>query len=194
MDTLDRTLFHLINNWGSRSSYLDAVGIFFAEMSPYLLAAFLIFSWIRNRNYPEKRETLLIAALSFVVSEGLAKLMGKFYYHVQPFVTLEANQLIAKDVNNSFPSDHTVLMVSFLFVLFLAGCSKSKWLYLFWAFLASIARIFVGVHYPSDVLVAALTAIAVGSVCYYSLRRVRWLRQFVDWLSNMEKKLVHRRT
>lgn len=194
MNSLDTRLFHLINDWASRSNFLDQIGISFAEMSPYGLAVFLIFTWFGDRKFPEKRRTLIIAGMTFGLSEALAKLLGCLHYHVQPFVTLEANQLIVKEVNNSFPSDHTILMFSFLFVLFLAGQSNSRWLYLGWAILASAARIFVGVHYPSDVVVAAFIASLIGSIFYYFLRRANWLERFVHWISSMEKRLIHKRT
>lgn len=193
MNSLDIRLFHLINDWASRFNLLDQTGIFFAETTPYVLAAFLTFRWFWNRNFPEKRMTLIIAGMTFGLSEAVAKLLGLCYYHVQPFVTLEVNQLIAKEVNNSFPSDHTILVFSFLFVLFLSRQSTSRWLYLGWALLASTARIFVGVHYPSDVLMAALIASLIGSVSYYFLRRANWLKAFVHWISSMEKRLLHRR-
>lgn len=193
MNALDIRLFHLINNWASRFNLLDQIGIFFAETTPYVLAAFLTFRWFWNQNFPEKRKALIIAGLTFGLSEAAAKLLGRWYYHVQPFVTLEANQLIAKEVNNSFPSDHTILVFSFLFVLFLSSQSISRWLYLGWAILASTARIFVGVHYPSDVLAAALLANIIGSIFYYFLRRANWLKVFVHWISSMEKRLLHKR-
>ena len=119
--------------------------------------------------------------------------MGQLYYHVQPFVTLEANQLIEKEVNNSFPSDHTMVMFSFLFVLFLASKSQTRGLYLVWAAVASLARIFVGVHYPSDVLVAAVTASFVGSIFYYTLNENKRLGNFVEWLGHIEGKVIHKR-
>lgn len=194
MNSLDIRIFQLINGWAGRSNFLDQIGIFFAKMSPYGLAVFLIVAWFWNRNAPEKRIALVIAGMTFGVSEALAKFLGQLHYHVQPFVTLQAHQLITKEVNNSFPSDHTILMFSFLFVLFLAVKANRRWVYLGWAILASTARIFVGVHYPSDVLVAALLASLTGSILYFFLRRADWLQHFVQWISRLERQWIDKRT
>lgn len=48
-----------------------------------------------------------------------------------------------------------------------------KWILLFWACLVSYSRIYNGVHYPSDVIVASIIGIIYGFLVYYILSKIR---------------------
>ena len=46
-----------------------------------------------------------------------------------------------------------------------------KWYWLwFWAFIIGYSQIYVGVHYPGDILAGALLGIAMGSLSSYLFR------------------------
>lgn len=191
MYTIDVQLFRAVNNLANRFAWLDAVGTFVATYFSFVLAAFLVVKWFQKRKDSSYRVMLLLSIITFVISEVIAKLFGKLYEHVQPFAALpEVHQLIEKDIDNSFPSDHTVLIFSFMIVLFLHTKTKSRYVYLLMAILAGLSRIFVGVHYPSDVIVGAMIAVVVGCFCYYSLRNSRALRKIDAVFSTMEARIL----
>ncbi len=55
----------------------------------------------------------------------------------------------------SFPSSHASNHFAIAFYLIFCGFTKSMWVkraFLFWAFTISIAQIYVGLHYPLDIL------------------------------------------
>jgi len=62
--------------------------------------------------------------------------------------------------DKSFPSGHTTAAFSTMMALFLAGNRKVSWTAFIFAFLMGFARIYLVVHYPSDVL----GGIIVGSI------------------------------
>jgi len=70
----------------------------------------------------------------------------------------------------SFFSGHAAVSITItLFVIFtLRQRFKWVWLFLIWPFLFCWSRIYVGVHYPSDIIVG----IIVGSILGYTLFRL----------------------
>ncbi len=56
------------------------------------------------------------AIVAFVIAEVIGKIAGKFHLNYQPFAVLpDVNKLVDHAVDNSFPSDHTILFFQFVF-------------------------------------------------------------------------------
>ena len=56
------------------------------------------------------------AMVAFVIAEVIGKVAGKFHLNYQPFAVLpHVNKLVDHAVDNSFPSDHTILFFQFVF-------------------------------------------------------------------------------
>ena len=84
----------------------------------------------------------------------------------------------------SFPSNHA--LNNFAAAVFLLRLFPTyKWIFLIVAILISISRVYLGVHYPSDVLGGALIGIAFGYI--FSLVALRIDNYFVLKKSKSEK-------
>lgn len=71
----------------------------------------------------------------------------------------------------SFPSFHATSSFAAAFVL--AGIkSKWQWLFYFLAVLISFSRIYIGVHYPLDVLVGAVLGVVIGRVAIFINKKI----------------------
>lgn len=155
----------MINDLGKEHAFLNPLFIFFAEYSLYFLAlAVLVFLFTRT-----SRNSIMVlcACLTVILAEVVGKLLGKLHTNYQPFSVLpDVNQLIEKDINNSFPSDHTIIFFSFCVTFLLFSKSPYHFLWLILAVLVGISRVGVGVHYPADVLVGALISIASSLIMY----------------------------
>jgi len=155
MDT-NIQLFRLINDLGFHIPALNPVFIFIAEYFLYLLIIVLIVYLFKDNG--KHRIMVLAAVVSCLLAVILGKITGQFHYNVQPFATLDnVNLLIEKEVNNSFPSDHTILSFTICMTLFLFD--KRKFYFLFIGLLVAVSRIWVGVHYPFDVLTSIVLSI-----------------------------------
>ncbi|CAM4218626.1 bacitracin ABC transporter permease [Bacillus manliponensis] len=154
--------FRFINDFGKQYSFLNPVMIFIAEYTIYVLAFTIFVYWCTRSN--KNRMMIIHALLAFILAELIGKVVGRFYSNYQPFAVLnDVNKLIDHEIDNSFPSDHTILFFSISFFFLLVR----KRVGLIWFVLAicvAISRVFVGVHYPFDVLVGAV--IGIGSAIF----------------------------
>ena len=66
--------------------------------------------------------------------------------------------------DKSFPSGHTTAAFATMTALFLTGDKRYSWTAFIFAFLMAVARIYLVVHYPSDVLAGILVGAAAGLI------------------------------
>lgn len=156
--SFDSTLFHLLNNLAGKSGVLDFFGIFFASYFPYIvaLAAMIIILW--DRNWKTRFEHAAFAALTLLLSRGLFVTVIRFFYvRPRPFVAFpEIVKLITQSAAEaSFPSGHAAVFFALAAVFYYI---HRKWFryFLAAAIIIGIARVFVGVHYPLDIVAGAL--------------------------------------
>lgn len=81
--------------------------------------------------------------------------------------------------HTSFPSGHTTTTFGLAVMIFLLtrGSERSwiGWIALAWAFSVAFSRIVVGVHFPTDVLGAAMLGTAAAGSTWLVFDRKRWL-------------------
>ena len=105
------------------------------------------------------------------------------YARPRPFVVLpDVHPLIATPLSEnfqSFPSSHMVFFFALATVIFYFH-KKGGVVALVAAALMGVARVFVGVHWPSDILAGASVGILVGAlVCVYYSRFDIPLNRFI---------------
>ncbi|MDM5337216.1 undecaprenyl-diphosphatase [Fictibacillus enclensis] len=149
--------FRSINQLADPLSALNPFMVFLAEYMLYMLGIVLIGYFLTR----SKRNRLMVvfAIVSCLVAEIFGRLAGLFYSHHQPFSVLpDANQLIEHAIDNSFPSDHSIIFFSVCTVLLLFK-RKTGAIWMFIACCVAISRVWVGVHYPVDVVTGGLLGI-----------------------------------
>ncbi|MBU4274524.1 phosphatase PAP2 family protein [Patescibacteria group bacterium] len=156
---LDYQLFQLINQLAFKWEWLDILGVFFAKYFVYLMIAALFLFLLKSR----KNWKIIFIALSsaltarFVIT-GLIRL---FKPRLRPFIDSNINLLIDKVNQQSFPSGHASFTFGLAMVVYLYN-KKVGVLFFAGAFLVSTSRIFVGVHWPLDILAGAVVGIFSG--------------------------------
>ncbi len=166
-------LFNFIHQLAGQNQFLDGVGIFTAEWLPYFLAlAGLVFLW-RLRGWRQRIFGAVEIGLAVLLSRGiLTEIIRHFYAHPRPFAALGFTPLI-QESGNSFPSGHMTGLFAFAVVVYLLN-RKWGWWFFALSFLVGIARIYVGVHWPYDILGGIVIGILSGLLVHWAVRD-HWL-------------------
>lgn len=131
--------------------------IFGAEYLIYLTFALIFTLTIKGGG--KERKSLMLILLSIPIEILLIKFIHLFIMESRPFVASDIEPLIPHKADASFPSRHTSIVSA---IAFAYTYYKSKWaiLFLLALLLVGISRVYVGVHYPMDIL----GGIAVGVI------------------------------
>lgn len=94
-------------------------------------------------------------------------------------VAPQLNQLVSCGGYYSFTSSHAAnhfAMATFLWMTLGLLIRKWRWLFFFWAGLIAFAQVYVGVHFPLDVIAGGLLGICIGGMIawYYRYRWKPW--------------------
>lgn len=159
-------LFNLINQWARRFSFLDWTAIFFAEYSQYLLAIVILAILLFSGEASERKKSywmILSAVIAGVISRGVLTELIRFIYFVpRPFVNYPVYQLVGNSASEaSFPSGHMTFWWAVSFAIY-AYNKKLGVFAMAVSLVMGIARIFVGLHWPYDILGGIIIGSLVG--------------------------------
>ena len=121
----------------------------------------------------DKRTAWFLAAAvitTSLINDGLIK---HLINRPRPFIDHpELPALIAHPMSSSFPSGHSATSFAALTVLMTTE-KPTRWLAMAGAILIAFSRIYLHVHYPTDVLAGMLVGICVGAVMVKVMRKDR---------------------
>jgi undecaprenyl-diphosphatase len=163
---MNDTLLFLINGWAGKSSVLDAIMVFCAS---YLIYIVFIVALICVGLLALKKEwkTVIYFAATLIVSFALLQLASHLYVDNRPFVDHQLHQIVAHATGKSFPSDHTTATTALaIAILFFTRFKKTGIAILISALVIGFARVFVGVHYPIDILGGLITGVVGGAIVF----------------------------
>jgi len=149
-----------------RGSLTDPFFIFYTQLGNagmiWLAVSVLMLCFKKTRR--AGAAGLLGLAVGFILTNLTIKpLVGR----VRPWLTVEGlTALVAEHDPHSFPSGHTC--AAFAAVCSWRPCLPRGWGYtaLLCAVLMGVSRLYVGVHFPSDVLVGALVGILSARIVH----------------------------
>lgn len=151
--SIDYRVFQAINGAAGKNGVLDALMIACAKYSPIILALTLAGLWITWN--PRNQRVAMLAGVSTLIALGIGQMIGIAFPRERPYLAHRATLLITHSPDTSFPSDHATLAFAVGVMVWQFNRRLGTVLLLFGA-LTAFARVFVGAHYPSDVLGGAV--------------------------------------
>ena len=117
---------------------------------------------------PKTRKSGFILAVALIVDLILCNgILKPLIARIRPFDVNTVIQLIvAKPHDYSFPSGHTAASFTAVMALYLAGEKKLWKIALTLAVLIAFSRLYLYVHYPTDVLGGIVTGVIAGYLGY----------------------------
>lgn len=166
-------LFSLINSAANWNIFLDAFMIIVSKAVPYiyiLLLAWLYVQGFRKGSFKLRGESFATGVLLVLCLIG-SFILGSLFYENRPFVDHpDAILILNHAADASFPSDHAVgTMAIACGILFYDWSLGTKMVY--WSILVGVSRVFVGNHYPGDILGAFILVWVVTAVYNKTIRR-----------------------
>lgn len=179
---MDITITQLINNLSGQNAILDQIFILITTYGVPLMVLAVIIQWWGRKPREQLRQTAIIAGLSFLISLLINQVILLFIHRLRPYDAGVSHLLIAKTVDWSFPSDHATASFAIAFAFLLKGLDKRAVGFFVAALIICFSRIYVGMHYVSDIIggagVALLTAYLV--TMFYP-RGSKWDQWLVGW-------------
>ena len=183
---LDTQLLLLINS-GTANTLLDILMPALSGRGYLLAIPFLLAMILRGARQQDKKGetffaaavwTLLIACCAVLFAEWAEYFLKHAIARIRPCQTIEGLRLItACPSSYSMPSGHAISSFAFAMPLFFL---TREYIALTWrlyplvlASLIAFSRIYLGVHYPSDVVVGGIMGSAIGlalSALYQMIR------------------------
>ena len=186
MDNLH--LFHLINAGPGLGSVQRGIAVALAEWAIYLLPPGMAIAWVRGDR--EARRELLQTLLAALLALGLAQVVSHVWPQPRPFALHLGTQYLAHGDDAGLPSDHVTVFWS----LALAALGTQR--FSVWGFpllaaglVVGWARVYLGVHFPFDILGAFPVALSAALVAQ-GLKRP--LRPAFDRIASLYDRLVGR--
>ena len=201
--SFDERLFSWINGLGGHVAVIDRLFSGLADDYFMIIAMCLVLValWFGTRK-PEERERNQLAVLKAMASLGIASgfvawanlifvgddkfpgtLIHEIFNRPRPFATsgLSVNLLFYQPTDPSFPSNLAAVVFGLALAVWLMN-KKAGTSLLIMAFIACFARVYVGVHFPSDILGGMAFAVAGVAVAYFLFWALAPLMRLVRWI------------
>lgn len=171
LDAIDQDIFTRINSFGAMPS-IDFFMMAFRNASTWIpLYAFMLF-WIVRFHRKRAWQFLLLSVVTFAITDYVsASILKPLFARPRPCYDTDLLPTIRTLVGcggiNSFPSSHAAnhfgIATFWFWTIFILNGQKWTWLFI-WAALIGYAQIYVGKHYPFDILGGVLLGWPVGII------------------------------
>lgn len=192
---LDQEVFLLLN--GMHTPLLDKLMVFASAKTVWIPFYVLLVAWVWWRMGWRSALWLLVGAgLCVLLADRISVMAFKDTVqrlrpcHYLPTLGLPVHIPEGEGCwgQYGFVSSHAANV--FAVAAFLSLLARRGWLtaiMLLWAAWVSVSRVFVGVHYPCDVLCGALLGVLIGVLSYYVVRWVSFRCGHKWWIAGRRK-------
>lgn len=173
MESLNETLFLWLNASGHPNAPVLTLATFFAGWFIWVMPTLIGIGWLHGSK--NTRKAILVATASASLGLLVNQLIGLAWTHPRPFMVGLGHTLIPHAADSSFPSDHLTLWWAVAFSLLLQHRLRAGISLAMLGVPIAWARIYLGVHFPLDMLGAIMVS---ALSAWLTWRSAHW---YLEW-------------
>lgn len=162
--SIDLSVFYFINHTISNPVF-DKFFPFITYVKNWYIAYIILWSILLFKGGKVGKLASIVIILLIASSDQISSsLLKNLIERIRPCNALEdVNLLVNCSRSFSFPSSHAVNNFAVAFYIYKLF-PKLKWVLFISATLIALSRPYVGVHYPSDILIGAIVGMLIGYI------------------------------
>lgn len=187
MNAFDTAVLGFFNQFAQRSWAVDSLIMTISDsdvLKGYLSLPLIWWAWFRDSHREDNRRTVLLTILGAFSGLAVARVLQLILpYRARPVHTAGLDFTLPHTMPadflagwSSFPSDHASLFFALAAGLWLVSPLVGALAFLHAAVIVSFPRIYVGLHFPTDILSGALLGVTAVAVIW------KWRAVFVKLL------------
>jgi undecaprenyl-diphosphatase len=194
MNVFDISIIHFLNAFSHRSELFDTFVLNLSDnnlLKGGVIMALFWWAWAGSGDAQrERRELLLFGLFASLLAVLLARMLAlALPFRARPIHNPLLGFRLPYEMDpdallhwSSFPSDHAALFFAFATSLWFVSKRMGLVTYCYAFLVICLPRIYLGIHYPTDIIAGALLGIGTAAIS-----NVLWLRQsvtrpVVDWI------------
>jgi len=176
----DFQLFSLIHGF-SGNGFMDQVMATLSDERLWIFLAILTLIFFMIRKITFGLKLMLLLGVGVGISDLLtARLLKPWLARLRPCREYQDLVTVVKGWcggDYGFPSSHAANAAVMATILWILAPKKWAFAAVFIALMVGFSRIYLGVHYPGDVLAGFAVGLAIGAGLWYLCRRRGWLQK-----------------
>ena len=184
LEKVDFALFQIINGLAGQSNAIDKLLSILASdyLIPVGMGLILYFSWFDSGNIEQRgyKQRTVIASITHMAVASLSILIiNQLIFRERPFTSNEVNLIFYAPTDSSFPSNTAAGTLGIALPFIFSRGKPTGLILLGMSFTLSLARVYVGVHYPGDIIGGYMTSLLTFPVSITILKVSRPLQNKV---------------